>query len=202
MADLSKVLGGPWAPPPDKILASPEDQLRTAMIEAGLEPPDQIHMDGKIHRFKSGTKGTPGHDKSGWYLIFGDGVPAGRFGCWRMGFESPWRADVGRKLTQTEEMANARRMAEAKALRDAELERKHEVASSTVEKIWSEAQGASPDHPYLQRKGVGAYGIRQMRDRRASRRNGGRLVAGGEEVFRRISLRRESTRDLVGEQGA
>ena len=59
MADLSKVLGGPWAPPPDKILASPEDQLRTAMIEAGLEPPDQIHMDGKIHRFKSGTKGTP-----------------------------------------------------------------------------------------------------------------------------------------------
>lgn len=166
MADLSKVLGGPWAPPPDKILASPEDQLRTAMIEAGLEPPDQIHMDGKIHRFKSGTKGTPGHDKSGWYLIFGDGVPAGRFGCWRMGFESPWRADVGRKLTQTEEMANARRMAEAKALRDAELERKHEVASSTVEKIWSEAQGASPDHPYLQRKGIGVHGARVTGDGR------------------------------------
>lgn len=166
MADLSKVLGGPWAPPPDKILASPEDQLRTAMIEAGLEPPDHIAMDGKIHRFKSGTKGTPGHDKSGWYLIFGDGVPAGRFGCWRMGFESPWCADVGRKLTQTEEMANARRMAEAKALRDAELERKHEVASSTVEKIWSEAQGASPDHPYLQRKGIGVHGARVTGDGR------------------------------------
>ena len=68
MADLSEVLGGPWSPPPDKILATPEDQLRTAMIEAGLEPPDQIHMDGKIHRFKSGTKGSgnKGGDKPGW----------------------------------------------------------------------------------------------------------------------------------------
>lgn len=166
MADLSKVLGGPWAPPPDKVIAAPEDQLRTAMIEAGLEPPDDIRMDGKIHRFKSGTKGSPGHDKPGWYLIFGDGIPAGRFGCWRSGIEVTWRAEIGRKLTQTEEMVNVRRLAEAKALRDAELERKHEVASATVEKIWSEAQGASPDHPYLSRKGIGVHGARVTGDGR------------------------------------
>jgi phage/plasmid primase-like uncharacterized protein len=55
---------------------------------AGLEPPDEIHFDGKIHRFRSGTKGSPGHgDKPGWYLVFGDGIPAGRFGCWRAGME-------------------------------------------------------------------------------------------------------------------
>jgi len=166
MADLSKVLGGPWSPPPDKVIAAPEDQLRTSMIEAGLEPPDDIRMDGKIHRFKSGTKGSPGHDKPGWYLIFGDGIPAGRFGCWRSGIEVTWRAEIGRKLTQTEEMANVRRLAEAKALRDAELERKHEVASATVEKIWSEAQGASPDHPYLSRKGIGVHGSRVTGDGR------------------------------------
>lgn len=168
MADLLKVLGGPWSPPPDKILASPEDQLRTAMVEAGLEPPDHIHMDGKIHRFKSGTKGSgnKGGDKPGWYLVFGDGVPAGRFGCWRMGFESPWRADVGRKLTPSEEMAHARRIAEAKALRDAELERQHEVASATVEAIWNSAQAAHPDHPYLTRKGIGVHGARVTGDGR------------------------------------
>ena len=166
MADLLKVLGGPWAPPPDKVIAAPEDQLRTAMVEAGLEPPDDIRMDGKIHRFKSGTKGSPGHDKPGWYLIFGDGIPAGRFGCWRSGIEVTWRAEIGRKLTQTEEMVNVRRLAEAKALRDAELERKHEVASATVEKIWSEAQGASPDHPYLSRKGIGVHGARVTGDGR------------------------------------
>ena len=168
MADLSKVLGGPWSPPPEKRIAPPEEQLIDAIRAAGLEPPDQVIMDGKIHRFKSGTKGSgnKGGDKPGWYLIFGDGVPAGRFGCWRMGFESPWRADVGRKLTATEEMQHARRIAEAKAIRDAELERQHEVASATVESIWASAQAASPEHPYLQRKGIGVHGARVTGDGR------------------------------------
>ena len=168
MADLSNVLGGPWSPPPEKRIEPPEAQLRDAMLEAGLEPPDELLLDGKIHRFKSGTKGNGSHggDKPGWYLVFGDGVPAGRFGCWRAGVEVTWRAEVGRKLTATEEMAHARRMAEAKALRDAELERKHEVASATVETIWTSAQTASPEHPYLQRKGIGVHGARVTGDGR------------------------------------
>lgn len=168
MADLSKVLGGPWSPPPEKRIAPPEEQLRDAMLSAGLEPPDELLLDGKIHRFKSGTKGSGSHggDKPGWYLIFGDGVPAGRFGCWRAGVEVTWRAEVGRKLTASEEMAHARRMAEAKALRDAELERKHEVAAATVETIWTSAQAASPDHPYLKRKGIGVHGARVTGDGR------------------------------------
>lgn len=168
MTDLSNVLGGPWSPPPEKLVAPPEAQLRDAMLEAGLEPPDELLLDGKIHRFKSGTKGNGSHggDKPGWYLVFGDGVPAGRFGCWRAGVEVTWRAEVGRKLTATEEMAHARRMAEAKALRDAELERKHEVASATVETIWTSAQTASPEHPYLQRKGIGVHGARVTGDGR------------------------------------
>jgi hypothetical protein len=57
-------------------------------------------------------------------------------------------------------------MAEAKALRDAELERKHEVASATVETIWTSAQTASPEHPYLQRKGIGVHGARVTGDGR------------------------------------
>jgi phage/plasmid primase-like uncharacterized protein len=167
MADLSKVLGGPWAPPPEKLVAPPEAQLIDAMRAAGLQPPEEILMDGKIHRFKSGTKGAPGHgDKPGWYLVFGDGIPAGRFGCWRAGMEVTWRADVGRKLTQTEEMSHAKRLAEAKALRDAALERQHQVASDTVEKIWTGAQAALPDHPYLAKKGIQTHGARATGDGR------------------------------------
>lgn len=166
MADLSKVLGGSWSPQ-EKHIAPPEQQLIDAIHAAGLEPPEQIHMDGKIHRFKSGTKGAPGHgDKPGWYLIFGDGVPAGRFGCWRSGIEVTWRADVGRKLSQTEEMAHVRRIAEAKVLRDAAIERQHQVASDTVEKIWTGAQAALPDHPYLLKKGIAAHGARATGDGR------------------------------------
>jgi phage/plasmid primase-like uncharacterized protein len=167
MADLSKVLGGPWAPPPEKLVAPPEAQLIDAMRAAGLQPPEEILMDGKIHRFKSGTKGAPGHgDKPGWYLVFGDGIPAGRFGCWRAGMEVTWRADVGRKLTQTEEMSHAKRLAEAKALRDAAIERQHQVASDTVEKIWTGAQAALPDHPYLSKKGIQTHGARATGDGR------------------------------------
>jgi phage/plasmid primase-like uncharacterized protein len=167
MADLSKVLGGPWAPPPEKRVAPPEEQLRDAIKGAGLEPPEEILMDGKIHRFKSGTKGAPGHgDKPGWYLVFGDGIPAGRFGCWRAGMEVTWRADVGRKLTQTEEMSHAKRLAEAKALRDAALERQHQVASETVEKIWTTANPANAEHPYLAKKGIQTHGARITGDGR------------------------------------
>jgi putative DNA primase/helicase len=166
MADLTTVLNGPWSPPPEKLVASPEAQLIDAMKAAGLEPPDHIEMDGKIHRFKSGTKGTPGIDKPGWYLVFGDGIPAGRFGCWRLGMEQTWRADVGRKLTEFEEMAHARRINESKVLREAAQERQNQIASETVEKIWLSGGAAHPDHPYLKRKGIQTHGVRITGDGR------------------------------------
>jgi len=167
MADLSKVLGGPWSPPPEKRVDAPEVQLRDAMLKAGLNPPEELHFDGKIHRFRSGTKGSPGHgDKPGWYLVFGDGVPAGRFGCWRSGVEMTWKADIGRKLSDAEEMFYARRVAESKALRDAELERQQKIASETVEKIWLSGVAAHPDHPYLKRKGIQTHGVRITGDGR------------------------------------
>ena len=167
MADLTKVLNGPWEPAPEKRVSPPDTQLIDAMRAAGLEPPETIQMDGKIHRFRSGTKGSPGHgDKPGWYLIFGDGIPAGRFGCWRLGMEVTWRADVGRKLTDFEEMAHARRINEAKVLRDAAQERQHQVAIETVEKIWLSGVAAHPDHPYLKRKGIQTHGARTTGDGR------------------------------------
>ena len=167
MADLSNVLGGPWSPPQPKLLDPPEVQLLNAILEAGLNAPDKpIDMDGQMHRFNSGSKGAKGYDKSGWYIAYPDGVPAGRFGCWRLGLDQVWRADIGRKLTASEEMSHVRRIAEARAVRDAALERQHQVASDTVEKIWSGAQAALPDHPYLIKKGIGVHGARATGDGR------------------------------------
>lgn len=167
MTDLTNILGGPWSPPAKIEPDPPEIQLKRAMEAAGLTPPAQVVLDGKLHRFQSGTKGTAGKgDKSGWYAAFSDGVPAGRFGCWRMGMEVPWRADIGRSLTPAEEMANARRMAEAKRLRDAEDARGREVAASTVAQIWADCTGADAGHPYLQRKGIQPNGARVTGDGR------------------------------------
>jgi phage/plasmid primase-like uncharacterized protein len=166
MADLTDILGGPWSPPPINEM-SPEEQLSTAIFNSGMTPPKEILLDGKVHRFASGTKGQGGHgDKPGWYIAFGDGIPAGRFGCWRSGIESTWRADIGRKLTHTEEMIHVRRMAEAKALRDAENAKKQEIASNTVEKIWVDCGPASTEHPYLKTKGIKTHGARVTGDGR------------------------------------
>lgn len=47
MADLLNVLGGPWSPPPEKLISPPESQLIDAIRSAGLEPPDHIEIDRK-----------------------------------------------------------------------------------------------------------------------------------------------------------
>ena len=167
MANLVHIFGGSWSPPPVPVLASPEQQFENALRDAGLDLPDKpIEFDGKMHRFKSGTKGTPGYDKSGWYIIFGDGIPAGQFGCWRSGIVANWRAEVSRQISPADEMAFARRMAEAKAAREIEQARKHEVAADVVDTIWAECIGASPDHPYLKRKGIAPHGARVTGDGR------------------------------------
>lgn len=167
MGNLANIFGGEFAPEPPKRTDPPEVQLSDAIRAAGLEPPEQIDIDGKLHRFKTGTRGRPGHgDKSGWYVAYPDGVPAGRFGCWREGLETSWRADIGRMLTGDELMAHQRRMEEAKAARDAELEKSREMACEVVNRIWTQAQAASADHPYLARKGIKPHGARVTGDGR------------------------------------
>jgi phage/plasmid primase-like uncharacterized protein/KaiC/GvpD/RAD55 family RecA-like ATPase len=136
------------------------------MVSAGLEPPKDLALDGKIHRFRSGTKGGSAGDKTGWYIIYPDGIAAGKFGCWRSGVESNFRANIGRELTPAEQMAHTRRMAEARAARDAELAKKHEIAADTVETIWTNCTAAHPDHPYLKRKGIEVHGARVTGDGR------------------------------------
>lgn len=167
MTDLTSIFGGSFALPTERQPEPPEIQLHDAIADAGLTPPNQIIMDGRIHRFAAGTKGKSGAgDKSGWYVAFADGVPAGRFGDWRMGMEQTWRADVGRRLTPAEEMAHVRRMSEAKALRDAELAKQREVTADTVTTIWQQAQAADAAHPYLERKGIQPHGARVTGDGR------------------------------------
>lgn len=167
MGNLSSILGGNWTPPTPKQPDPPEIQLHDAIRAAGLEPPEQIHIDGKIHRFRSGTTGKGGHtDKPGWYVAYPEGIPAGRFGCWRAGIELSWKANVGRDYSPAEEMMFARRMAEAAAQRDAERAKMQQSAANTAISIWENCVGASADHPYLLRKGVQPHGARVTGDGR------------------------------------
>ncbi len=130
--------------------------FQEAIRSAGLEPPE-IVADGRLHRFASnGKRG----DEAGWYVLHGDGVPAGVFGNWRTGFTQTWRADIGRKLTSGEESENRARWEAMRRQREQEQVDRHQKAQADAERIWQTSAPAPEDHPYLARKGVHAYGVR------------------------------------------
>lgn len=166
MADLTNVFGGPWQPPAKRQPEPPEVQLREAIEDAGLRPPDRIVMDGKLHRFESGTKGRPGHSKPGWYIAYPDGVPAGKFGCWRSDIEIAWRADVGREMSIAEQLAYSKRMAEVAKARDEAKAKTQEVVADVAETIWAGLDAAPDWHPYLVKKGIKPNGARVTGDGR------------------------------------
>lgn len=162
MADITHLLGGAFTPPPPRPDLPPAEQLIEAIRALGIDPPSSVYLDGRLHRFRS----QPGKSKDGWYVAYGDGVPAGAFGCWRLGVESTWRAEIDHRMTPAEELAHAKRMQEARALRDAEVAQRHGVAASVVAMIWDSLAEAPADHPYLVRKGIKPNGARVTGDGR------------------------------------
>jgi len=145
---------------------APDIQLRVAMSDAGIQPPDEIIFDGQLHRFS--TSGKP-KDKSGWYVAHDGKIHAGAFGDWKLGIDCTWRADIGRELSVAEQMQHSARMREVKIKRDKELAELRENAALQAAEIWDSAQLASDDHPYIQRKGISNPGWRISPD--------GRLIA-------------------------
>ena len=159
---MARIFDHPFSPQEVPRAEPPEFQLIDAMKASGLTPPEKVFLDGKLHRWAGSGK----KDKNSWYCCFADGIPAGRFGDWRLDLEVTWRADVGRALTSAEQMAHSRRLSESKKVRDAEMAQKREVASNTVEMIWTKCTGSEDTHPYLQRKGVSSHGSRVTGDGR------------------------------------
>lgn len=138
------------------------DQFRAAIAAAGVTPPDVIEGDGTLRRFSTNNKAT---DKSGWYALHTDGVPAGSFGCWRSGLQSTWCSKSDTAMTESERHAHRQRIKAMQAQRDTELvQRQHEAAQSASE-LWAKAAPAQANHPYLARKGIQPHGVRELGDR-------------------------------------
>ncbi|NCC97098.1 MAG: toprim domain-containing protein [Synergistales bacterium] len=137
----------------------PEEQFRQAVERAGLTPPPDLRMDGKIHRFHTGTgKKT---EKSGWYVLYGGEIPAGAFGDWRDGdCYQTWRAEVSREVSLSEEQDIRERIKQAKEAREAEAVKVQGAAMDAARSIWEGAPDAPEDHPYLEKKGVKPHDIK------------------------------------------
>lgn len=128
-----------------------ESQIRDAMLNCGITPPDDINIDGQIHRF--------GKDKSCWYIFFGDGVAAGTFGDWRTDSSYTWCVKLDRKITPEEQAINKKRADDAKEQRDKEKSLAQDEAKIKANKIWQDSI-AAVDHPYLLNKNIKPCGSR------------------------------------------
>ena len=131
-------------------------QFCEAIERAGLPVPQKVQPDGALHRFSTNGKAS-GTD--GWYILHADGVPAGHFGCWRSGISKKWRADVGRKMTDSEKRHHRRIMDTMRRQRREEKAQRQAKAAIRATEIWAKAQSVT-EHPYLSSKGVDAHGLR------------------------------------------
>lgn len=139
------------------------EEFRQAIERAGLTPPASIIGNGGIQRFAS--NGDP-NDDAGWYVLFLDGLPAGKFGDFRTGITQTWSAKSNATLTAAERKALQRRMAEAQRLRKEAEQQRQQQAQEQAQRIWDSAPPAPADHPYLQNKQVEPYGLRLDEDNR------------------------------------
>jgi putative DNA primase/helicase len=126
----------------------------------GLATVEPIVMDGELHRFTVEGDRSP----NGWYVLHGDGLPAGVFGCWKRQISETWHARSAGEISPAERAELERKWRDARTKRDAAAAE----TAATAEKarvIWDEAPPAAPDHPYLVRKGIAVAGLRQTGDR-------------------------------------
>lgn len=139
----------------------PFDAFRDALAAAGLRTDDQFIDDGKIYRFTVG--GDKPRSLNGWYLLHTDGVPAGAFGSWKHDIVGTWCAKSDTELTPMERTAHRQRIEAMRAEREAEQERVRQAAREKAAKIWKDLEPANDNHPYLARKQVKSFGLRESR---------------------------------------
>lgn len=132
--------------------------FKTALERAGLGTKDAITPDGRLHRFH--VHGDKVGSKNGWYVLYGDGLPAGAFGSWKTGQSYKWCAKAENYLTATERQEFERRMDEARQAREIEEEVRRTEAREKAASIWGAAMLAPHDHSYLARKRVTNHGLR------------------------------------------
>ena len=142
-----------------------EEDFLAKLREAGLVPPHGVVADGKLHRIDVEDE-KPGK-KSGFYVFHLDGIPAGAFGDWHQGPDAweTWCYFKQDEVPPEQWEEHKRRMDEARVARTKEEEQRRLEAKERAARIWEVAQPCD-NHPYLARKGVRAYGIRQVSDGR------------------------------------
>lgn len=158
---------------PPVIAQGVELRLLDFMRMIGLAPvKDTPVADGSIHRYR--VEGDKPGSKNGWYALHLDPIPHGAVGSWKTGETHPWRDAEARKINWRERQELQDRMRQIQYERSSAQQRVHEEARAKAARMWKASRPADPAHPYLQKKRVVPWGIRQLRDQLLipARRNG------------------------------
>ena len=126
-----------------------------AIRDAGIETTYTVQGTGKVERFRIGKE----TGKSGWAVLFLDRIAAGSYGNWKTGEKHTWCSVEREHLSRADQINVTRILADAERRRTQEQARLYKQAAKKATIALTEASPATT-HPYLTRKGIGAYNAR------------------------------------------
>ena len=138
------------------------DSLTSVMHDVlGFAPPNLVDS-GALIRFDTDKP----RNKTGWYVLhrLSTGGLVATFGDWKQGISHKWTSYNQANLSKAERDAIKAAQLKQAAILKAETEKNHESARLKAVDMWTQAKPANAAHPYLIRKQVGAYNIRQSGD--------------------------------------
>lgn len=138
--------------------------IQDAMAAAGLTPHKGLDLrgDGKLQRYR--VEGDKSGSRNGWAVLHDGPVPFGAFGSWKTGESHTWREATTKPLTAAERAEIQRRTQAIRRVHAQEREAVQAEARIKAQRLWSRAKPATNAHPYLERKRINAYGLKQLRD--------------------------------------
>ena len=144
--------------------ASHIEAFTEAMRNAGHDPAELPADDGIFHDHVQDKQDRPGK-KNLWYILHGDGIPAGMFGHYSLLMEGQrWQAKADNSLTPEERTQIRKRMEQSRAARDKARDEVRAACRAKAEKMLAASHDVSADHAYLVKKNNKPYGARQLRD--------------------------------------
>lgn len=140
------------------------DGFIEAMRAAGLTPHDPQELaamsDAPLRRFR--VEGDKSGSRNGWAVLHSHPTPAGAFGSWRTGEQHTWHAARRAPVNAADRAAWRLQTQQLHQAREIERARVQAAAQERAANLLRISRPATNDHPYLTRKGVPAFGIRQL----------------------------------------
>jgi phage/plasmid primase-like uncharacterized protein len=141
--------------------AEVQAEFADALRQAGLRPKGPPIMDGRKHRVP--VEGDRRGRLSGTYIGHLDEFPAGYIHNFKTGEEIRWKAAREYPVLAPAERERLKaRVAADQAARESARRRREAAVSRIAELVWNRARPVE-SHPYLIRKDVAAYHLRQDR---------------------------------------